>query len=111
MQSQGRIGQKLAETIYFGNYEEDNDEILLWTYSCLMEDVLPVGFFNHMIEPQVLSALLDKIFRIIDPDSAEILRDIPSLFFMPYFFSLFTEIKNENVRLTFYIVLDLNSYL
>lgn len=62
IQSQGRIGQKMAETVYFGNYEGNYDEMLFWTYTCLMEDVLPIGFFNHMIEPQVLKELLNEIF-------------------------------------------------
>lgn len=52
----------MAETVYFGNYEGNYDEMLFWTYTCLMEDVLPIGFFNHMIEPQVLKELLNEIF-------------------------------------------------
>jgi hypothetical protein len=48
--------------VYFGNYDEDNDELLFWIYTCLMEDVLPIGFFNHMIEPQVLKELLNEMF-------------------------------------------------
>ena len=62
-----------------------------------MEDVLPFGFFNHMIEPLVLRDLLNKTFREIDPHSWEILKDIPAIYFMPHFFSLFTEVKNTNV--------------
>ena len=83
----------MAETVYFGYYEGNYDEMLFWTYTCLMEDVLPMGFFNHMIEPQVLKELLNEIFQVIDPHSWEILRDIPSVYFITHFFSLFTEIK------------------
>jgi len=66
---------------------------LFWIYSSLMEDVLPIGFFNHMIEPQVLKELLNETFKVIDPESWEILRDIPAVYFITHFFSLFTEVK------------------
>lgn len=46
IQSQGPIGQKLAEVVYFGNFEEDPDELLFWLYTTLIEDILPIGFYN-----------------------------------------------------------------
>jgi hypothetical protein len=83
--------------VYFGNFEEEPDELLFWLYTTLIEDILPIGFYNQMIEPQVLKSLLNEIFMQIDPHSAAIFGEIPSMYFMPHFFSLFTELQNQVV--------------
>lgn len=61
--------------------------------------MLPIGFFSHMVEPLVLSRIFNKIFELIDLDSFNKMKDIPSIILIRYFLSLFTEIKNLKIKL------------
>ena len=57
----------------------------------MIENVVPVGFFSLMIEPILLSRIFNKLFELIDPHSYSLMRDVPSIVFVRYFLSLFSE--------------------
>ncbi len=83
------------------------EEIAFWFYASVMEDILPVGYFNLMVEPLVLSKIFNSLFQVIDPTQASKMKDIPSIFFVRHCISLFTEIKNESIRIAIFDLLIL----
>ena len=72
----------------------DSDAKIFWLYTTLREEILPINYYNQVIEPDVLSKTFNRIFEQIDPEMFEILNNIPSLVFIRHFINLFTEFVN-----------------
>lgn len=83
---------------------EGSENKIFWLYTALREDILPINYFNQVIEPDVLSKTFNFIFEHIDPEMFEILGNIPSLVFIRHFINLFTEFIHKEVSLA---ILDL----
>lgn len=64
-----------------------------------MEDIAPLGFYSLMVEPLVLSRIFNKLFEFLDPESYQQMKEIPSMVFVRFFLSLFSELKNVEIRL------------
>jgi hypothetical protein len=56
-----------------------------------MEDILPMGYFCLIIEPQVLVKVFKRLLDLMDPESSKVLKEIPELVFQKHFTNLFTE--------------------
>jgi hypothetical protein len=110
LQSHGAIGSLLIKTVFEAVYLEDGkhntnaNNKVFWLYTALREDILPINYFNQVIEPDVLSKTFNYIFELIDPEMFEILGNIPSLVFIRHFINLFTEFENEDISL---VIIDL----
>ncbi len=110
LQSHGAIGSLLIKTVFEAVYLEDGksninaNNKVFWIYTALREDILPINYFNQVIEPDVLSKTFNYIFELIDPEMFEILGNIPSLVFIRHFINLFTEFENEDISL---VIIDL----
>jgi hypothetical protein len=46
---------------------DNKDDLIFWLYTTLREDILPIDYFNQIIEPDVLSKTFNYIFEHIDP--------------------------------------------
>jgi hypothetical protein len=64
-----------------------------------MEEILPVGYFSHSIEPLLLQRVFNRIFEILDPEAFKVLKTLPSALFTRYFVCLFTEFERVEVAL------------
>ena len=71
------------------------DQYSFWLYSCILEDVLPVGYYSLMVEPSILSEVLQSLFYILDKQTYACLSHITKTFFMRQFLCLFQEMKIE----------------
>ena len=57
-------------------------ETIFWLYVTLREEILPVGYFNMMIEAAIITGeVFNFLFKSIDPISFEILGTIPGTVF------------------------------
>ncbi len=43
-------------------------EKIFWLYTTLIEDILPIYYFNQQIEPDMLTKTFDYLFEKIDPE-------------------------------------------
>lgn len=109
LQSHGAIGSQLIKVVFEadqvgGKPRKNSDNKIFWLYTALREDILPIDYFNQVIEPDLLSKTFNRIFEQIDPEMFEILGNIPSLVFIRHFINLFTEFVNKDIQLA---ILDL----
>ena len=57
-------------------------EATFWLYVTLREEILPVGYFNMMIEAAIVTGeVFNFLFKSIDPISYDILGNIPGTVF------------------------------
>jgi len=57
-------------------------EAIFWLYVTVREELLPVGYFNMMIEAAIVTGeVFNFIFKSIDPESYGILGNIPGTVF------------------------------
>lgn len=57
-------------------------DAIFWLYVTVREELLPVGYFNMMIEAAIVTGeVFNFIFKSIDPQSYEILGNIPGTVF------------------------------
>lgn len=57
-------------------------DAIFWLYVTLREEILPVGYFNMMIEAAMITGeVFNFLFKSIDPISYEILGTIPGTVF------------------------------
>jgi len=87
-----------------GRLDKDAENRIFWLYTTLRETILPINYYNQVIEPDVLSKTFDRIFEEIDPEMHEIMGNIPSLVFIRHFINLFTGFVNKDISLA---ILDL----
>jgi hypothetical protein len=87
-----------------GELSKNSEAKIFWLYTTLREVILPINYYNQVIEPDVLSKTFNRIFEQIDPEMFELLGNIPSLVFIRHFINLFTEFANKEISLA---VLDL----
>lgn len=87
-----------------GGPDKNTEDTIFWLYTTLREDILPINYYNQMIEPDVLSKTFNRIFEQIDPEMFGILGDTPSMVFIRHFVNLFTEFVNQDISLA---ILDL----
>ena len=87
-----------------GRLDKDAENRIFWLYTTLRETILPINYYNQVIEPDVLSKTFDRIFEEIDPEMHEIMGNIPSLVFIRHFINIFTEFVNKDISLA---ILDL----
>ena len=76
---------------------EGFEETVFWLFTQVVEHILPIGYYNHLVEPQALVDLTMWLFSKIDPVNAEILGDVPGMVFPRHFMNLFTELRNPGV--------------
>ena len=53
----GFIVSNICEVVYLGTESKDIDVITtksFWLFSSLMENILPLGYFDHMLRPTIL---------------------------------------------------------
>lgn len=65
------------------------DQYSFWLYSCVLEDVLPVGYYSLMVEPAVLTEVFQKLFYAIDRQNFACISNVTKTFFMKQFLCLF----------------------
>lgn len=69
IQSHGPIAMLIAQIV--ANAQPDQTlEIAFWLYATVIESILPVGYFNLMVEPLVLSKIFNSLFKTIDSTMA-----------------------------------------
>ena len=88
-----------------GRFDEGTENKIFWLYTTLREAILPIDYYNQVIEPDVLSKTFNRIFEQIDPEMHEILGNIPSLVFIRHFINLFTEFVNKDISLAIFDLL------
>lgn len=97
IQSMSFICSFVCQIAYFGtqNYEDS----AFWLFSSVLEEILPVGYFSHSVEPLILQRVFNRIFEILDPEAFKVLKTLPSALFTRYFVCLFTEFERVEVAL------------
>jgi len=64
----------------------------------MREELLPINYFDNMIEIMVMSDTFNWLFKMLDPTMEQILGHIPGTVFSKHFSSLFAE-SNEDLSL------------
>lgn len=88
-----------------GRLDKDAENRIFWLYTTLREAILPINYYNQVIEPDVLSKTFNRILEEIDPEMHEILGNIPSLVFIRHFNNLFIEFVNKDISLAIFDLL------
>ena len=90
IQSQALIAQQVIKTT-------ESDETAFWLYTAIVEDVYPVGFYSHLLEPMVLAELF---YRFLGTFSCE--NETVKSYFLRQFLCLFQEFANDEVRMAIF---------
>lgn len=101
LQSQGVYASLIAQACHYGNVT-DQKETAFWIYSCIVEEIQPIGFYQFSIEPLLLQAVFNRLFEILDPLMYSIWKDIPSVVLVRYFMSLFVDMKRISIGLALF---------
>ena len=73
-----------------GFKELDKENAIFWLYVAIREDLLPLDFNNHMIEPcVVMGDVFNWLFEKLDKKNYEILQTMPGNYFIKHFMNLF----------------------
>lgn len=87
VQSHGAIGTKIIETVYntnikigpdglksalidpkpSNNLELNKTNATFWLYTTVREELLPLSYYNNMIEAMVMSDIFNWLFKKLDP--------------------------------------------
>lgn len=54
---------------------------IFWLYTTVREELLPLSYYNNMIEAMVMSDVFNWLFKKLDPQMEEIFRHIPGTVF------------------------------
>lgn len=105
LQSHSAIGTRIIDVVLKKKYySEIADEYIFWLYVSVREVLLPLGYFNMLIEAALVNtSVFNYLFKKLDPNNYEILGEIPGCVFQRHFCSLFTETHDSLA----YAVLDL----
>jgi hypothetical protein len=76
----------------------DKKKAIFYLYVTMLEELLPINYYNNMIEVMVMSDIFNWLFKKLDPAMEQILGHIPGTVFSKHFSSLFAE-SNENLCL------------
>jgi hypothetical protein len=72
---------------------------MFYLYVTLREELLPINYYDNMIEVMVMSDIFNWLFMKLDPTMEKILGHVPGTVFAKHFSSLFAESPNERVSL------------
>ena len=68
---------------------------IFWLYTTVREELLPLSYYNNMIECMVMSDVFNWLFEKLDPIAYSILGVIPGHVFQKHFTGLFAEVENK----------------
>lgn len=93
----------LVDSEILNGKDMDKSLATFYLYTTIREELLPLNYYNNMIEAMVMSDIFNWLFKKLDPSMEEILGHIPGTVFQKHFTGLFAEV-DENLSLA---VLDL----
>lgn len=74
----------------------DNEDAIFWLYVAIREELLPLSYYNNMIEAAiVMGDVFNWMFEKIDKQSYEIFGQIPGTVFQKHFTTLFAEMEDK----------------
>ena len=70
-------------------------DAIFWLYVTIREEILPLSYYNNMIEAMVMGDIFNWLFQKLDPQNYEILGHIPGTVFQKHFTGLFAEMEDK----------------